>query len=100
MAPHSPLWSCMVPYGPLWSLMVMYGPIWSSIVQYGLNDYKPVQNVSRYFHIQYYELFAFKIKVSKKESNETFFEMFNYYKIFQYVAFVQLTQLLHKFCAC
>ena len=72
MVPHGPVMSHMVLYGPVWSIMFLFGPY--GLVWSHKALYGPIW--------------------PRTECGPVCFLMVIMF------AFVQLTQLLHKFCAC
>merc|ERR1711954_254762 len=74
------VWSFIVPYAPVWTRMALCGPIWSLKVPYG----------SVWFHMVPYG----SMQSSMVPYGPLCFLMQHM------IALFQLTQLLHKFCAC
>ena len=74
-----PMWSHVVPCGPVWSHVVPCGPMFSRMVQYG----------SIRSHM-----------VLKRPAWSRLVPLFEIIILLDMLTLVQLTQLLHKFCAC
>ena len=89
MVLHGPIWFCTVRYGPIQSHMVLDGHIWSHFVLYGLVWSSVVLFGPTWSYIV---LYGPRWPMPHKAPYVSLC-----YLMF---AFVQLTQRLHKFCAC
>ena len=93
---YGSIWSCMVSCGPLWFLMFPYRPLCSIMVPFGhiwpcIAPFAPVWS-HMVLHAWYGLICSCIAQITSQD-----LICFLSQHIF---AFVQLTQLLHKFCAC
>ena len=102
LANYSPEWTCMVLYGPVWSHIVLFGPIWScfvwvSMVLYGVVWSRMVSCGCVLFRMVLCGL-LWSCRVLYGLAQPLIAPQILMHMLHMF-AYVQLTQLLHKFCA-